>query len=233
MANIQKLAVNPHASGSTEIETVRANILTEITDIGLISFAEDAAYTASELADERAQLSGASSKDEWWEWNKGWIEENYDIHSVDDWFGTMVGEDGTLVLQNILVKLDAPNTDRGILLVSHYDSTNRGPGAADGMVSVCAMLEAMRAQAQNETMQNDIFFLITDGEENGLLGAKKFVKAHLEMKDIIDMVVNLEARGNAGGLLLFETSAKAYPLMKAVLQSGAKPMGMSWAASIL
>lgn len=46
------------------------------------------------------------------------------------------------------------------------------------------------------------------------------------------MVVNLEARGNRGYPLLFETSPKAYNLVEAAVKSGAKPIGTSWAASI-
>jgi acetylornithine deacetylase/succinyl-diaminopimelate desuccinylase-like protein len=100
------------------------------------------------------------------------------------------------------------------------------------MVAVCAMLEAARSQSENNALKNDIYFLFTDGEENGLLGANKFVAAHPELKNKIDMVVNLEARGNSGGLLLFETSPQAYRNMKTVIKSGARPIGMSWAAAV-
>lgn len=232
LANIQKLATEPHPSGSAEIEIVRAQLLAEIEDMGLPYTVEDASYTALELAEIQVELSGASSIDEWWEWNKEWIEEEYDIHSIEDALATMVGEDGTLNLQNILVKLDAPDTDSGVMFVSHYDSTSGGPGAADDMVAVCAILEAMREQTQNSSLKNDIYFLITDGEENYLLGANKFVKTHPELKSKIDMVINFEARGNRGGVLLFETSPQAYQLIETTIKSGAKPIGMSMAAAI-
>lgn len=232
LANIQKLATEPHPSGSAEIEVVRTQLLAEIEDMGLAYTVEDASYTALELADIQVQLSGASSIDEWWEWNKEWIAKEYDIHSIEEMLATLVGEDGTLNLQNILVKLDAPDTDSGVMFVSHYDSTSGGPGAADDMVAVCAMLEALREQTTNSTLKNDIYFLFTDGEENYLLGANKFVKAHPELKDKIDMVINFEARGNSGGVLLFETSPKAYQLIETTIKSGAKPIGMSWAAAI-
>ncbi len=232
MANIQKLATKPHPSGSAEIEIVRTQILDEIKSMGLTPIVENSIYTASEIADIVVRISNVGSKDEWWEKRKEWIEENYNIYSADDWFASKVGKDGTLLLQNILVKIDAPNTDNGVMFVSHYDSTNGGPGAADDMVSVCAMLETMRAQAQNNTLKNDIYFLFTDGEEQTLLGALKFVKEHPELKQKVNMVVNFEARGNKGGLLLFETSPKAYPLIKAAIQSKAKPIGISLAASV-
>ncbi|MCL2545541.1 MAG: M20/M25/M40 family metallo-hydrolase, partial [Clostridia bacterium] len=168
MDNIQRLAVEPHPSGSDAIEVVRAALLAEITGMGLTP-------TVEEVPNNRFSL------------------------------------------QNILVKIDAPGAERGVLFVSHYDSVPRSPGAADDMLSVCAMLEAMRAHAENGALQSDLYFLFTDGEEIRMLGAWAFVDAHPELRDAIGMVVNLEARGNRGALLLFETSPKAYPLLQTVL----------------
>jgi putative aminopeptidase FrvX len=187
MGNIQKMAVSPHPSGSTEIGAVRAHIVSEIREMGL-------------------ELSIQSFVATW--------------------------RDETLPMQNILVKLASSETERGVMFVSHYDSTARGPGAADAMLPVCAMLEAMRAYSQNNSLKNNIYFLFTDGEELGLFGAKAFAEAHPELAEKIDMAINLEARGNRGALLLFETSPKAYPLLKYAKKSGAKPVGFSWASSI-
>ncbi|RUT42895.1 M28 family peptidase [Paenibacillus anaericanus] len=110
------------------------------------------------------------------------------------------------ILQNILVKIDAPNTEQGVMFVSHYDSTTGGPGAGDDLISVASMLEALRVVQQQNQLTNDMYFLFTDGEELGLLGAEAFVAANPDMKEKIAQVVNLEARGNAGTLLMFETS---------------------------
>jgi len=232
MSNIERLASEPHPSGSAEIERVRAELIAEIKAMGLTPIVEDVSFTPSELAEIFLWIDGASSVEQWWFWHEEWVRERHNIHSADDWFEYMVKHQGADTLQNILVKLDAPNTDRGIMFVAHYDSVPNAPGAADAMVGVCALLEVMRAHAQNGALKNDIYFLLTDGEENGLLGAKKFVEAHPELKDKIDMVVNLEARGNRGGLILFETSPKSYNQMKTVVRSGAKPIGTSWAAEI-
>ncbi|MCL1916724.1 MAG: M28 family metallopeptidase [Peptococcaceae bacterium] len=231
MENIQRMAQNPHRSGSDEIRIVRAQLLAEIEAMGLTPIVEDAPYTASEIADAEMRFHN-TTRDEWWEQNRGWIETYCDIYSLDDWFARKAGEDGILELQNILVKLDASETERGVMFVSHYDSVDTGPGAADDMLGVCVMLEAMRAQGQNNGLKNDIYFLFTDGEEMAMLGAWKFVKAHPELKDKIDMVINIEAGGTRGGLVLFETSLKAYPLLETVKKSGAKPIGFSWAAAV-
>ena len=46
--------------------------------------------------------------------------------------------------------------------------------------------------------------LITDGEEAGLLGARAFVNGHPWLDDI-GLVLNFEARGNGGPVLLMQT----------------------------
>ncbi|MEI8198595.1 MAG: M28 family metallopeptidase [Eubacteriales bacterium] len=108
---------------------------------------------------------------------------------------------------NYLVKIDAPDTDKGIMFVCHYDSTAYGPGAGDDLISVASMLESMRMIKENGKLTNDMYFLFTDGEEDGLVGSRLFIETRSDMKDKILWIVNLEARGNEGSVLMFETSA--------------------------
>ncbi|MDR2713359.1 MAG: M20/M25/M40 family metallo-hydrolase [Clostridiales bacterium] len=231
--NIERFAVNPHPAGSVENDVVRAQILDEIMSMGLVPALDKASYTAAEIAEKWFWIDNADSKEQWWNKRQKFVEKRSDgIHNPDDFFASLVTEEGTLDVHNIFLKLDAPDTDRGIMFVSHYDSVGMGPGAADAMVAVCAMLEAMRVQAQNYTLKNNIYFLITSGEEDGLLGAFAFVKEHPKLANKIDMVINLEARGNGGGLVLFETSKEAYSLLHTVLKSGASPVSFSLAASV-
>lgn len=109
-------------------------------------------------------------------------------------------------LTNFLVKIDAKDTDTGVMFVSHYDSVNTSYGAGDDAVGVAAMLETIRQMSNTKDLKNDIYFLFTDGEEQMLKGAKYFTETYTEYKDKIKLVVNLEARGNEGALLMFETS---------------------------
>lgn len=109
-------------------------------------------------------------------------------------------------LTNYLVKLDAKDSDTGVMFVSHYDSANSSFGAGDDGVGVAAMLETIRQMSNIKDLKNDIYFLFTDGEEQLLLGAKYFTEKYIEYKDKIKLVVNFEARGNEGTLLMFETS---------------------------
>ncbi|MCL1963896.1 MAG: M28 family peptidase [Firmicutes bacterium] len=239
MENIQRLAREPHPAGSEAIARVRAEIIAEIEGMGLTPILEDAVYTPSQIADARVRRYNMT-KDEWWAQNHDWVEEYNGIHSVDDWFAMISGadSDGVLRLQNILVKLEARETPSraepgpAVLFVSHYDSVSAGPGAGDNMLSVCAMLETIRAQAQNNALRGDLYFLFADGEEDFMLGSLAFVRAHPEFKEKMDVVINLDTRGSRGALLLYETSPKAYALVKAVRSAGARPAGFSLAAAV-
>ncbi len=232
MGNIQRLAAEPHPNGSAEIERVRAEILAEIEGMGVSPIVEAEKITKRDAIDNFLRMEDGVTLDEWWAQNKDMYAED-GIYTPEEIFTfSLLEETDSVYVYNILVKLDAPDSERSVMFVSHYDSTSDGPGAADDMVAVCAMLEALREQSQNGALQNDLYFLFTDGEEEGLWGAWEFVKTHPDWKETIDMVVNLEARGNRGYPLLFETSPKAYNLVEAAVKSGAKPIGTSWAASI-
>ncbi len=107
-----------------------------------------------------------------------------------------------------------------VMLAAHSDSVAAGPGAADDGSGVAALLEAMRALAQGPASKNDLIVLVSDGEELGLLGASAFMDEHPWAKDV-RVVVNLEARGNAGVASLFETSSDNGALVG--LAAGAAP----------
>lgn len=95
-------------------------------------------------------------------------------------------------------------TGKAVMLVAHYDSVPAGPGAADDGLGVAVSLEiaAMLAAAPP---QKPVLFLLTDGEELGLLGAKSFVDSD-PLADKVKSVVNVEARGVRGPGLMFQTS---------------------------
>ena len=68
------------------------------------------------------------------------------------------------------------------------------------------MLETLRAITVDATPKPNLIFLFTDGEEAGLLGASAFIRDHPWAGDV-DIVLNFEARGSRGVMLMFETSA--------------------------
>ena len=110
-------------------------------------------------------------------------------------------------LTNIIARLPGNSNEKlgAVAITSHYDSVPYGPGASDDGVGTAALLEVARMLKSEGGNRRDIIFLVTDGEEYGLLGATQFVKEH-ELANEIEFVVNLEARGTTGPCLMFQTS---------------------------
>ena len=100
-----------------------------------------------------------------------------------------------------------PGRDRAapaLALMAHYDSVPGSPGAADDAAGVAAALETVRALKLHGVPARDVIVLLTDGEETGLLGAEAFydrdpLAAH------VGFIVNMEARGAAGRVQMFQT----------------------------
>jgi hypothetical protein len=108
-------------------------------------------------------------------------------------------------VQNVLTRLAGREPGKSVLLLAHYDSVPAGPGAADDMASVAAVLEIARILKAGPPLRHGVLLLIDDGEEAGLLGARAFTESSPAMAEV-GAVVNLEARGSSGPSLMFETS---------------------------
>jgi hypothetical protein len=117
-----------------------------------------------------------------------------------------------------------------VMLMAHYDSVATGPGASDDGYGVAVILEIARALAAAPPLERDVIFLVTDAEELGLMGAAAFAKEHRLLASV-GAVVNLEARGNAGPVLMFETAGPDRGLL-AALARAPRPMGTSLARAI-
>ncbi|MGZ4828068.1 MAG: M28 family metallopeptidase [Candidatus Angelobacter sp.] len=113
------------------------------------------------------------------------------------------GVDGAV--ENIVCRLPGTTREKAVLLVGHYDSVAAGPGASDDGVAVAALLESARAFKLLPQLKRDVIILFTDGEEEGLIGARAFVSEHPWAHDV-GLVLNFEARGTRGPSLMFETS---------------------------
>lgn len=107
-------------------------------------------------------------------------------------------------VENILARLEGKRTGKAVLLAVHYDGVGAGPSVSDDGVAVAATLEIARILKSGPQLDNDIIFLIDDGEEAFLLGAAAFAAKHPWAKDV-GAVVNLEARGSGGRSYMFET----------------------------
>ncbi len=108
-------------------------------------------------------------------------------------------------VQNLIGML--PGRDRNakaVAVMAHYDSVPNSPGAADDGAGVASLLETARAIKAQGVPARDVIFLITDGEEGDLLGARAFY-AHDPLAKHIGAVVNMDARGGGGRAMMFET----------------------------
>lgn len=139
--------------------------------------------------------------------------------------------DGNVELTNILGVLKGSGSGKPLLLMSHYDSVSSGPGANDATVSVAALLETARALKAAPQLQNDIWFLLTDGEEKGLLGAQVFFRDP-KHRGAVGMVANFEARGSKGASIMFQTSEGNCRLVKEFAKAVRNPVSNSLLADL-
>ena len=108
-------------------------------------------------------------------------------------------------VHNVLTRLPGSTEGPAVLLTAHYDSVPASPGAADDIAGVAVILEIARILSAEAPLGNPIIFLLSDGEEPGLLGAEAFLAEH-PWADEVGIVINLEARGTSGQSILFETT---------------------------
>jgi hypothetical protein len=96
-----------------------------------------------------------------------------------------------------------------------FDRSKGGaPGAGDDGAAVAAFLETLRALRAGPSLKNELWFLFTDGEEYGLLGAEEFAALPGALERVA-VVLNFEGRGNGGPVVLFETGRDEAPWVAA------------------
>ncbi|MCD2186868.1 M28 family peptidase [Actinomycetospora soli] len=115
---------------------------------------------------------------------------------------------------NVVATLPGAAPTGQVVLSAHHDSVPQGPGAADDAAGVASILETVRALRTGPPLRNDLTVLLTDGEEAGLLGMRRWVRTELPRAPIV--VLNQEARGVTGPALLFRTSPGNAGLVEAM-----------------
>ncbi len=135
-------------------------------------------------------------------------------------------------VENILVRLPGKNppAGRALMLATHYDSVAPAPGAADAGSGVVTLLETARALLSGPPLAGDVIFLITDAEEDGLIGAHVFMDEHPWAKEV-GLALNFEARGTTGASLMFESSRGNGKLIQA-LASAPHPRAYSFGGMV-
>jgi hypothetical protein len=117
-------------------------------------------------------------------------------------------------VQNVIAELPGREPS-AVVLAAHYDSVAAGPGVSDDLAGVAALLEVARILKAEPQPKNTLVFLLDEGEESGLLGARVFENGPGGAP--IQAAINLEARGTSGPSLMFETgpdNAWLLPLLK-------------------
>lgn len=148
--------------------------------------------------------------------------------------GTYVDTDSHYAarVENIVVRLPgrSRSSGRSLLLAAHYDSVESAPGASDDAVGVVTLLETARALLSGPPLAEDAVFLVTDGEEDGMIGARVFRDQHPWARDI-GLALNFEARGTTGPSLMYETSPGNNRLISA-LAATPHPRAFSFSAAV-
>lgn len=124
-------------------------------------------------------------------------------------------------VNNVVARLDGFEPGSAVLLAAHYDSVPAAPGDSDDGAGVAAVIEIARALKSLPQPRHSIIFLLDDGEEAGLLGARAFVNSHPWAKEV-RAAVNLDARGTSGPALMFETGSGSEWAMRLFAQSASR-----------
>lgn len=127
-------------------------------------------------------------------------------------------------IRNVVATI-GPAEGRHVLLVSHYDSTPTGPGAADDGIGVASMLE-VAALLKDRPLKRPVSLLFDEGEEAGLLGARAFLDRD-PLAARVDSLVNLESRGTTGPAIMFETSRPNGAAIRHYARSAERPAANS------
>jgi hypothetical protein len=128
---------------------------------------------------------------------------------------------GCTAVENIVAVHKGTGDGKAVLASAHYDSVPAGPGTSDDGAGVAVVLELARAYA-SRTTRNDVIFLLTDGEETGLRGARAFADHHPLMRRV-GIVVNFDTRGASGASMMFETGPGNAQLMDLYAHAVARP----------
>ncbi|MFF5175295.1 M28 family peptidase [Micromonospora sp. NPDC000089] len=134
-------------------------------------------------------------------------------------------------VRNVVARLPGSASTGRVFLVAHYDSVQSGPGGNDDAAGTSTILEVARALAAGPRPRNDIVFVLTDAEEACLCGASGFAADHPLAKGG-GVVLNLEARGAGGPVIMFETSRNNAKLVDVFGRAAKHPVGTSFAVEI-
>ncbi len=118
-------------------------------------------------------------------------------------------------VHNIVALLPGTDPTGTVVLAAHYDSVRGSPGAGDDGIGIGTVLESARAITAGPAPRNDVMVLLTDGEEDGLLGSHMFTQTRSPSLGAT-VVLNHEARGNTGAPMTFRITDPNAALVEAL-----------------
>ncbi|MGS2613315.1 M28 family peptidase [Micromonospora sp. LZ34] len=201
-------------------------------------FSADRAYENVEVIAARPHVAGSPANDQVRAHVEGVLRglglETEVQDTVAPEAGQLSGAAGGATLarvRNVVARLPGTDPTGRVFLVAHYDSVQTGPGGNDDAAGTSAILEVARALAAGPRPRNDIVFVLTDAEEACLCGASAFAASHPLAADG-GVVLNLEARGSTGPVIMFETSRNNAKLVDVFGRAAPHPVGTSFAVEI-
>lgn len=201
-------------------------------------FSAERAYATVKVVAARPHVAGSAANDQVREHLVGVLRglglETGVQDAVAPEAGQLSGAAGGTTLarvRNVVARLPGTDSTGRIFLVAHYDSVQSGPGGNDDAAGTASILEVARALAAGPRPRNDIVLVLTDAEEACLCGASGFAADHPLARDG-GVVLNLEARGSTGPVIMFETSRNNAELVDVFGRAAPHPVGTSFAVEI-
>ncbi|MEU9737889.1 M28 family peptidase [Micromonospora chersina] len=201
-------------------------------------FSAERAYQNVKVIAARPHVAGSAANDQVREHVVGVLRglglETEVQDTVAPEAGQLSGAAGGATLarvRNVVARLPGTDPTGRVFLVAHYDSVQSGPGGNDDAAGTSTILEVARALAAGPRPRNDVVLVLTDAEEACLCGAAGFAADHPLAADG-GVVLNLEARGSTGPVIMFETSRNNAKLVEAFGRAAPHPVGTSFAVEI-
>ncbi|MEH1126497.1 M28 family peptidase [Micromonospora sp. CPCC 206061] len=202
------------------------------------TFSAERAFTHVSAVGARTHVAGSAANDQVRDHITGTLRGLGLDTSVQDTVGLEAGhisggEGGSAFarVRNVVALLPGAAPTGRVFLVAHYDSVQTGPGGNDDGAGVATILEVARALAAGPRPRNDVVLVLTDAEEACLCGAAAFAGSH-PLAAGGGVVLNLEARGSTGPVIMFETSRRNAALVGVYGRAAPHPVGTSFAVEV-
>ncbi len=128
---------------------------------------------------------------------------------------------------NLVARLKGTASTGAVLVAGHLDSAPTALGASDCGGCAVGVLETARALSAGEPLQNDVIFLIEDGEETTRSGSISFSLQHPWARDV-RAAINMEGMGTNGASTLYVTGPRNGWVMTEALKAMPKPVAYSF-----